>query len=128
VEADGTGVAFDSNGGFILPNGAERAPDLSWVTKTRWEALTQEQRERFPPLCPDFVVELRSPSDSLEDLHAKMREYVDNGARLGWLLDPETRRVWSYMSGREPVCLESPETVSGEPVLEGFVLTLSRVW
>jgi Uma2 family endonuclease len=125
---DAVGIVFDSNGGFVLPNGAERAPDASWVGKDRWEALSREERERFPPLCPDFVVELRSPSDALDELHAKMREYAANGARLGWLLDPESRRVWVYEGAREPVCLEDPATVSGEPVLPGFSLTLASIW
>jgi Uma2 family endonuclease len=128
AERDGTGVTFDSNGGFILPNGAERAPDLSWVLLSRWKALRPEQRERFPPLCPDFVLELKSPSDALEELHAKMREYLENGARLGWLIDPDARRVWIYERDREVVCLEAPESVAGDPVLRGFVLQLAPIW
>ena len=96
VHADGTGVGFDSSTGFTLPNGAKRSPDLAWVKRSRWESLTQQQREVFPPLCPDFVVELRSRSDALEDLQAKMREYLDNGAQLGWLIDPVDRKVYVY--------------------------------
>jgi Uma2 family endonuclease len=125
---DGSGVVFDSNGGFVLPNGAERAPDASWVRKARWDALTPPQRDRFPPLCPDFVVELRSPSDSLDDLHAKMAEYVANGAGLGWLLDSETRRVWVYELAGAATCLENPATVSGGSVLPEFALVLASIW
>jgi Uma2 family endonuclease len=125
---DGTGVVFDSNGGFILPNGAERAPDASWVKRARWDALTPAQRERFPPLCPDFVAELRSPSDSLDDLHAKMNEYVSGGALLGWLLDPETRRVWVYAPDENPVCLEDPKVVTGGSVLPGLTIELASIW
>ena len=93
AKRDGTGTTFDSSSGFILPNGAVRSPDASWVTRSRLDALTDEQRRKFLPLCPDFVVELRSPTDSLSVLQDKMQEYLDNGARLGWLIDPEVRRV-----------------------------------
>ena len=119
---------FDSNGGFILPSGAERAPDVAWVRKERWEALTRQQRERFPPLCQDFVVELRSPSDALDDVHEKMREYARSGARLGWLIDLETRRVWAYEGEAEPACLEQPDRVSGGDVLPGFTLGAGGIW
>jgi Uma2 family endonuclease len=125
---DGTGMTFDSSTGWILPNGAERAPDASWVLRQRWDALTPAQRERFPPMCPDFVLELRSPSDSLDEAQAKMNEYMANGARLGWLVDPESRRVWVYEQGRVAVCQDQPERVTGDPVLPGFVLELGPVW
>jgi Uma2 family endonuclease len=121
------GVCFDSNGGFTLPNGATRAPDASWVRRDRWEAFTPEQRERFVPLCPDFVVELRSPSDSLEKVREKMREYMDNGARLGWLLNPQDQQVEIYRPARDVEILENPLTLSGEDVLPGFVLELSPI-
>src|SRR5215216_4084852 len=114
VQQDGTGVGFNSSAMFSLPNGAKRSPDLSWVRKERWEALTEKEQERFSPICPDFVVELRSPSDSLKRLQNKMEEYVENGAQLGWLLDPSTRRVYVYRPGAEVETLEDPETVSGE--------------
>jgi Uma2 family endonuclease len=127
-EADGTGVGFDSSTGFILPNGAERSPDLAWVKRERWEALSEREREEFPPLCPDFVLELRSRSDSLAVLQEKMREYIANGARLGWLVDPIERRVWVYRPTGEETCLEDPERVSGDPVLAGFVLEPRRLW
>jgi Uma2 family endonuclease len=125
---DRMGVVFDSSTGFVLPNGAERAPDVAWVKSERWRGLTPEQRERFPPLCPDFVIELRSASDAIDELHAKMREYAANGALLGWLIDPESRCVWVYDGRREAVCLEQPVTIAGDPVLQGFVLELGEVW
>jgi len=128
VEADGTGVGFDSSTGFILPNGAERSPDLAWVRRERWDALSDEEKEEFPPLCPDFVAELRSRSDSLDALRAKMREYVANGARLGWLIDPLERRVYVYTPPDEERCFQDPDTVSGDPVLPGFVLEPRRLW
>lgn len=128
AKRDGTGVAFGSSTGFILPNGAVRSPDASWVVRSRWTSLTAEQRRRFAPLCPDFVVELRSPSDSLRALQDKMQEYMNNWARLGWLIDPEQRRVYVYRPGASVQELENPEKVSGEPVLPGFVLDLREVW
>ncbi|MEG4106649.1 Uma2 family endonuclease [Microcoleus sp. S13_C5] len=122
------GEGFDSSTGFILPNGARRSPDASWVSKTRWEALTPKQRQGFVPLCPDFVVELRSASDSLSTLQTKMREYIDNGARLGWLIDPQNRQVEIYRQQVEVEILINPAELSGEDVLPGFVLNLRRVW
>ena len=128
VVADGNGVGFDSSTGFILPNGAQRSPDLAWVSRARWEALTEQEQEEFPPLCPDFVIELRSRSDSLPALQEKMREYLANGARLGWLIDPIERRVYVYRSGHEEIRLDDPESVSGDPVLPGFRLEPQRLW
>ena len=125
---DGTGVAFDSSTGFVLPNGAERSPDLAWVRRERWEALTQAERERFPPLCPDFVGEIRSPADRLPVLHAKLREYINNGARLGWLIDPVERKVYVYRPGEAVICLDDPEHVSGDPVLPGFTLDVRQLF
>lgn len=122
------GEGFDSSTGFILPNGARRSPDASWVSRTRWEALTPKQRKGFVPLCPDFVVELRSASDSLSTLQTKMREYIDNGARLGWLIDPQNRQVEIYRQQVEVEILINPAELSGEDVLPGFVLNLRRVW
>ena len=121
------GEGFDSSTGFRLPNGANRSPDVSWVKRDRWQALTPEQRKGFVPLCPDFVVELRSESDSLTKLQAKLREYIDNGARLGWLIDPQTQRVEIYRPGSEVQVLDNPRNLSGEAVLPGFVLDLGRV-
>ena len=122
------GEAFDSSTGFRLPNGADRSPDASWIRRERWESLTPQQRKSFVPLCPDFVVELRSESDSLPKLQAKMREYIDNGAKLGWLIDPKNRRVEIYRPGREIELLENPQNLSGEDILPEFVLNLRRVW
>jgi Uma2 family endonuclease len=128
IEKDGSGIGFDSSTGFVLPNGAKRSPDLAWVTKSRWEALTDEQREEFPPLCPDFVVELRSKSDSIDALKTKMEEYIENGAQLGWLIDAFEKRVYIYRQGEEVRRLDDPKSISGDPVLTGFVLNLQRIW
>ena len=122
------GSGFDSSGGFILPNGANRSPDASWVSRSRLEALTPKQRKGFVPLCPDFVVELRSASDSLSTLQTKMREYMDNGARLGWLIDPQNQRVEIYRQQAEVEISIDPAELSCEDVLPGFVLNLRRVW
>jgi Uma2 family endonuclease len=122
------GEAFDSSTGFELPNGANRSPDAAWVSKERWEALTPEQRKGFAPLCPDFVIELRSETDRLNDLRAKMQEYLENGTQLGWLIDPQNRNVEIYRSGEAVEVLENPTTLSGEEVLPGFTLKLHRIW
>lgn len=122
------GKVFDSSGGFKLPNGADRSPDASWVILERWNALTSEQQQKFPPICPDFVVELMSPSDSLKETQDKMQEYRDNGARLGWLINRKSRKVEIYRQGTEVEVLESPTTLSGEDVLPGFVLNLDSIW
>ena len=122
------GKAFDSSGGFKLPNGADRSPDASWVQRDRWDGLTSEQREKFIPLCPDFVVELRSASDRLKNLQDKMQEYRENGAKLGWLIDPKNKKVEIYRPDREVEILENPQTLSGENVLPGFVLDLTAIW
>ena len=125
---DTLGIAFDSSTGFELPNGANRSPDAAWVRQDRWAALSAEQREGFIPLCPDFVVELRSKTDSLKDLQAKMQEYLKNGAQLGWLIDPKHQRVEVYRAGQEVEVLDAPMTLSGEGVLRGFTLSLKRIW
>jgi Uma2 family endonuclease len=127
-QRNGTGVAFDSSTGFRLPNGAKRSPGSAWVAKERWEALTAAQRAKFPPLAPDFVVELRSTSDPIEVLQAKMEEYIENGVRLAWLIDPTTRRVWIYRFGGSAEELDAPRRLYGEAVLEGFELSLDAVW
>jgi Uma2 family endonuclease len=128
AKRDGTGVTFDSSGGFVLPNGAVRSPDASWVERSRFEALTAEQRRKFLPLCPNFVVELRSPSDSLGILRDKMQEYLNNGAELGWLIDPENRRMYVYHPESLVQELEAHATLSGDPVLPGFALDLREFW
>lgn len=122
------GESFDSNTLFVLPNGAKRMPDASWVKRDRWEALTQQQQDGYVPLCPDFVVELRSPTDSITQLQAKMREYIDNGARLGWLINPQARQVEIYRQGQQVEILSDPTTLSGEDVLPGFTLNLQRIF
>ena len=122
------GKSFDSSGGFKLPNGAERSPDASWVTMERWNALTQAEKARFAPLCPDFVVELMSPSDSLEKTRDKMKEYMDNGAKLGWLINRQQQQVEIYRFHQEIEILQNPQTLSGESTLPGFVLDLSPIW
>ncbi len=122
------GSATDSSTGFILPNKAERAPDAAWVRRERLLQLTAQQRSKFLPLCPDFAVELKSPTDSLPFLQAKMEEYVANGAQLGWLLDPENRTVYVYRPNVPVEKLENVLEVSGEPELPGFVLQLAEIW
>src|SRR5919199_551532 len=125
----GLGIVFDSSTGFTLPNSAVRSPDASWVSNERWEALTEtQQKEEFSPLSPDFVVELRSSSDSLKKLREKMQEYIDNGVRLGCLIDSTTKQVEIYRQGQNVEVLETPATLSGEGVLPGFVLDLGKVW
>jgi Uma2 family endonuclease len=128
AEADGTGIATDSSTLFILPNGAKRSPDAAWVRLERLHTLTKDQREGPLSLCPDFVVELRSPNDRLTDLHEKMREYLDNGAQLGWLIDPFEKQVCVYRSGQPVETLDNPTSVSGDPILPGFVLSLNELW
>ena len=122
------GKTFDSSTGFHLPNGADRSPDAAWVSIERWNALTKEQQQGFVPLCPDFVIELRSKNDNLEPLRTKMREYIANGARLGWLIDPKNKRGEVYWQNQDVEVLDNPATLSGEDVLSGFVLDLSEVW
>lgn len=128
AEADGTGVGFDSSTGFKLPNGAKRSPDLSWMRRERWEAVPKKQRKKFAPVCPDFVVELRSETDSLEMLQEKMKEYLASGAQLGWLIDPLEKKVHIYRPKATVEILDRPRSVSGEPLLKGFVLDLSGIF
>lgn len=128
AKIDGTGKGFDSSTGFVLPNRAVRSPDLSWVKLERWNALTKKQRDKFAHICPDFVVEIRSKSDSLNKLQKKMYEYIENGASLGWLIDAEKRKVYVYRPNAETEILENPIEISGEPLLKGFVLNLKEIW
>ncbi|MEQ9667923.1 Uma2 family endonuclease [Coleofasciculus sp. G2-EDA-02] len=128
TDADGTGIEFDSSSGFTLPNGAKVSPDAAWVKLERWNALIPEQQKTFAPICPDFVVELRSASDNLTPLKTKMQEYIDNGALLGWLIDRKKRQVYIYRPGVAVECLDNPATINGESVLPGFVLDLSKIW
>ncbi|WP_071187682.1 Uma2 family endonuclease [Trichormus sp. NMC-1] len=128
TDTDGTGIAFDSSTCFKLPNGADRSPDAAWIKLERWDALTDEEKQKFPPICPDFVIELLSPSDSLKTTQEKMKEYIDNGVRLGILINRKSRQVEIYRPGKEVEVLNSPATVSGEDVLKGFVLNLGMIW
>ena len=122
------GIAFDSSKGFKLPAGTDISPDAAWIRRDKWDALTAEEKKKFAPLCPDFVVELRSTTDSLEKLRAKMKVYVKNGARLGWLLDRKNRKVEISRQGSDVEILEAPATLSGEDVLPGFVLDLTDIF
>ena len=126
--ASNLGVVFSSSTGFKLPNGADRSPDAAWVRRERWEALSPQERRKFPPLAPDFVIELRSATDELEPLQQKMQEYMDNGVRLGWLINSQERQVEVYCQGQPKQTLDSPASLFGEDVLPGFVLNLSRIF
>jgi len=127
VEADGSGVGFDSSTAFTLPNGAKRSPDVSWIRRERWDALSEKQKQTFAPICPDFVVELRSSSDRLATLQEKMEEYLANGAQLGWLIDPLEKKVHIYRPNTPAEILDNPSAISGDPVLPGFVLNLDGI-
>ena len=122
------GVVFDSSTVFKLPNGANRSPDVAWITNERWNVLSVERQKKFPPIAPDFVIELRSETDTLKDLQEKMREYMDNGVQLGWLIDPQTKQVSIHRPDQPAETLQSPTTLSGEAVLPRFVLDLSRIF
>ena len=128
AEREGSGVVFDSSSGFILPNGAIRSPDVSWVKKSRLATLSPEQKQRFLPLCPDFVIELRSSSDNLIALQDKMQEYIENGTSLGWLIDTETRRILVFQPQKKLFSLEKPEVLSANEVLMGFQLDMQKIW
>jgi len=127
-DQDGTGIDFDSSTGFKLPNGAQRSPDAAWLKLTRWNQLTPDEQTRFAPICPDFVVEIASPSDSVPFLQAKMQEYIENGASLGWLIDRQNRLVYIYRPQTVVECLENPVTVSGDPILPQFTLIMQKIW
>jgi Uma2 family endonuclease len=128
ADYDGTGETFDSSAGFILPNGATRSPDASWIKLERWNALSEEQQASFAPICPDFVIELRSKSDTLRSLQDKMQEYIDNGTLLGFLIDCKIRKVHIYRPNQEPEILDNPEVVSAAPELPGFILRMATIW
>jgi Uma2 family endonuclease len=128
ADRDGTGEAFDSSTGFTLPNGATRSPDASWIRGDRWNALTEAEKASFAPLSPDFVIELRSSSDTLSSLQTKMQEYIDNGAVIGLLIDRKNRTVHLYRPNHTPDILDNPETVSADPELPGFVLRMAKIW
>ena len=127
-EQDGTGLGFNSSAGFTLPNGAIRSPDASWLKIERWDALTDQEKASFAPIAPDFVIELRSASDTLSALQAKMHEYIENGVLLGWLIDRKNYKVYVYRPGQEIQVLENPQKISGAPELPGFELPMAKVW
>ena len=128
VEKDGTGIGFDSSTGFTLPNRAVLSPDASWVKRERWDALSEEEQERFAPLCPDFVIELRSRWSTLKAQQDKMQEYLDNGTQLAWFIDPHNRRVYIYRQGEGVEVLTDAASISADPALNGFVLQLAELW
>lgn len=123
-----SGLAFDSSTGFKLPNGANRSPDASWIPRNKWNSLTKEQQQKFIPLCPDFVIELFSPSDKLAETKNKMEEYIDNGTYLGWLINPQNQQVEIYRQVKEIEVLYSPQSLSGENILPGFILNFELIW
>lgn len=127
-DRDGTGETFDSSSGFTLPNGATRSPDAAWIRLERWNALTEQQKASFAPICPDFVIELRSASDRLTTLQDKLQEYMASGAALGWLIDRKDRKVYIYRPNQETKILDNPATVTGDPELPGFVLQMAKIW
>lgn len=127
TEKDGTGVAFDSSTMFRLPNKAFRSPDGAWIQLSRWNTLTDEEKRTFPPISPDFVIELRSPSDSPKELREKMQEYIDNGVQLGWLIDPIAKQVEIYRRNCAPETLSNPKQIEEKDVLPGFILSLNSI-
>lgn len=128
TKADGTGKSFDSNTGFELPNGATRSPDAAWLTLEKWNSLSSGERNRFARICPDFVIELRSPTDHLSAVQAKLEEYLANGSRLGFLIDPIEGRVHVYRPNSAPEILEKPSSLSAEPEMPGLAFDLEDVW
>ena len=128
AEADGRGLTFDSNGGFALPDGSMRAADAAWVALSRWKALSDAEQSGYAPLCPDFVIELRSPSDGLSALEEKMQVWIANGAQLAWLVDPIEQAVKVYRPGQQPESHDRPSSVCGDGVMVGFELVLTRIW
>jgi Uma2 family endonuclease len=128
AEQDGTGLGFDSSAGFTLPNGATRSPDAAWIKLERWNQLTEKQKASFAPICPDFVIELRSKSDTVASLQKKMAEYLANGTILGWLIDRQNCQVYLYRPDQETVILHDPKVVIGDPELSGFELVMAKIW
>ncbi|MBL1209723.1 Uma2 family endonuclease [Geminocystis sp. GBBB08] len=121
------GIGFDSSTGFKLPNGAIRSPDVSWIKLERWEKLTPEERRKFAAICPDFVIELLSVNDEIEETRKKMTEYLENGLNLGWLIDPQSKTVEVYQANQSVITLNNPQTLYGENILPDFVLDLTDI-
>jgi Uma2 family endonuclease len=128
AKRDGRGRVFESSAGFELPNGATLSPDASWISSARLSALAPEHKRKFAPICPDFVVEVQSPSDSVRRLKRKMHEWIENGAQLGWLILPDSKTVYVYRPGKEPEFLTNITQVAGDGPVEGFVLDLTEIW
>lgn len=128
ARADDTGLVFDSNALFTLPNGSKRSPDVSWMPREKYETLSLSERRKFSKIVPDFVIELLSPSDDIGETRAKMLEYIENGVKLGWIIDPDNRTVYIYRANGDVVTLENPEWLSGEDVLKGLELDVTRIW
>jgi Uma2 family endonuclease len=128
AERDRRGYVFDSNTGFTLPDGSMRSPDAAWVQAARWDALSQTDKDRFSPLCPDFIIELRSPTDNLKDLQDKMLKWIANGAQLAWLIDPSEQEVSIYRFGESPEVHHHSTSVQGDGVMAGFELVMARIW
>jgi Uma2 family endonuclease len=128
AERDGRGYAFDSNTGFTLPDGSMRSPDAAWVQAARWNILSDRDKDRFSPICPDFIIELRSPSDNLAELESKMEQWIANGAQVGWLIDPERQVVAIYRPGDQTEVHHHPSSVQGNGVIAGFELVMARIW
>lgn len=128
AETNATGVAFDSDTIFCLPNGAKKIPDASWLSIEKWNSLSEEEKDKIVPFAPDFAIELRSRTDSLKDLQEKMQEYIENGTSLGWLIDPATRKIHIYRPNSDVEILENPSEISGEPLLQGFTLNVQEIW
>jgi Uma2 family endonuclease len=128
AKRDQRGLAFPSSAGFTLPNGATRAPDAAWISRDKWTALSREDRDKFAPICPDFVIEVKSKRNTMAELHSKMREYIENGSQMGFLIQPKRGQVYIYRKGHAPEQLNHPPSVSGDPVLPGFTLDLTEIW
>lgn len=128
IEKDSTGFGFGSNTGFVLPNGAIRSSNIAWIKKERWEVIPLEQRQKFAPICPDFIIELRAEIDDLKYLQDKMQEFIENGTKLAWLIDRKERKVYIYRPAQPEECLENPEQISDESVLFGFILNMGNIW
>jgi Uma2 family endonuclease len=128
AESDGRGAAFDSSGGFTLPDTSMRNPDAAWMLNPRWNAMSDEEQSSFAPACPDFIIELRSPSDRLPDLQAKMEQWISNGAQVAWLIDPKEKTVSIYRTGQEPEHIVHPTSIQGDGPIVGFELVMARIW